>query len=569
MKKYTSSSVPSRPNQAAQSVTEARNRACRPAGEFPAVTVRRSAAADDVSGRRLRLVIPPSYHKAARRAYAEILPKNAASILAVVPEPGTLGFFIPSFIPMHLNHPAQATTDTPPQAAETGLSRRKFIRDTTLTAAGIGAFGLAASRAQETAATPTPTATPTPVPRPKLKVAVVGCGGRGTGAISNFRAAANLLKHDIEVVSLCDAFEDRAKNLAAALKVDPSLCQWGFDSYKKAAASDAQFVIMATPPNFRPVHFDAMVEAGKHCFIEKPVAVDPVGVRRVLATAERAKAKKLGVVAGTQRRYDATYLKNKALIEAGAIGPILGGAIYFVVGSLWFKERQPGWSDAEYLARNWLNFSQMSGDHVVEQHVHNIDVANWFLGRVPQSFLGYGARFHRRTGDQFDFFSTQIDYGDGVLIHSQCRQIAGCYTRVGEFFRGAGGECLGNGKLTGREVNIPQIKLESPDPYVQEHVALIKGVLEGNPPADARACAESTLAAIGARISAYTGQMIRWSDIAENPKSEYYNLELRPTAMDFETGNIVMPPEVAPVPGLPGGVQRAPAAPPQPAPAKA
>ena len=458
-------------------------------------------------------------------------------------------------------------TSTPDTVKQDGISRRKFLRDTTLAAGGIVAFGIGAGHAEQTS--PAPSATPTPKPRPKLKVAVVGCGGRGIGALGNFRAAANILQHDIEVVALCDAFEDRAKKMAAEYNVDPSRCHWGFASYKKAAASDARFVIMATPPNFRPVHFDAMVEAGKHCFIEKPVAVDPVGVRQVLATAERAKAAKLGVVAGTQRRYDATYLRNKALIEAGAIGPILGGAIYFDVGALWFKERQPGWSDAEYLARNWLNFSQLSGDHIVEQHVHNIDVANWYLGRVPRSFLGYGARFHRKTGDQFDFFSTQIDYGDGVLIHSQCRQINGCYTRVGEFFRGTEGECLGNGKLSGKKaMKMPEIKLESPDPYTQEHVALIKGALEGNPPADAKACAESTLAAIGARISAYTGNMVRWSDIAENPKSEFYGLQMHPTAMDFETGKVVMPPEVAPVPGLPAGQGRRPA-PPAPAAKKA
>lgn len=437
-----------------------------------------------------------------------------------------------------------------------GISRRKFLRDTTLTAAGIGAFGLGTGHTEQTS--PSPSATPTPKPRPKLKVAVIGCGGRGTGAINNFRAAANILQHDIEVVALCDAFEDQAKKLAAAIKVDPSVCHWGFDSYQKAAASDAQFVLDASPPNFRPVHFDAMVEAGKHCFLEKPVAVDPVGVRQVLATAERAKTKKLGVVAGTMRRYDASFLRNKALINAGAIGPILGGAIYFNVGALWAKKRQPGWSDAEYLARNWLNFSQLSGDHVVEQHVHNIDVANWFIGRVPQSFLGYGARFHRLTGDQFDFFSTQLDYGDGVLIHSQCRQINGAYTRVGEFFRGSEGECLGNGKLTGREVKIPEIKLQSNDPYTQEQVVLIKGALENNPPADAEACAEATLTAIGARISAYTGKLVRWSDIAENPKSEFYDLQMQPTAMDFVTGKVVMPPEVAPVPGLPA--ERKPAA---------
>jgi myo-inositol 2-dehydrogenase/D-chiro-inositol 1-dehydrogenase len=201
----------------------------------------------------------------------------------------------------------------------------------------------------------------------------------------------------------------------------------------------------------------------------------------------------------------------------------------------WVKERQANWSDAEYLVRNWLNFTELSGDHIVEQHIHNLDVANWFIGRTPQAFLGYGARIRRVTGNQFDFFSCDIDYGDGVHIHSMCRQISGTYMKLGEFFRGA----------------IEEPKLESPDSQVQEHVELIKGVLAGKPLNTIQEGADSTLTAIGARISAYTGQMVRWTDMTVNTKSPFYALQLAPTALDFEHDSVVMPSEAPALPGEP------------------
>ena len=199
---------------------------------------------------------------------------------------------------------------------------------------------------------------------------------------------------------------------------------------------------MATPPAFRPVHLAAAVEAGKHCFIEKPVAVDPVGARSMIATGEKAKAKGLGIVAGTQRRHQAAYLRNKALIDAGAIGKIKGGVVQWNGTVPWIKRRNPGESDASYITRNWLNFTELSGDHIVEQHVHNLDVAVWFLGRLPVAAIGFGGRARRETGNMFDFFSVDYDFGDDVHIHSQCRQIAGTYQHVGEMFTGTEGIVL-------------------------------------------------------------------------------------------------------------------------------
>ena len=187
----------------------------------------------------------------------------------------------------------------------------------------------------------------------------------------------------------------------------------GYDGYRKVLAlSDVDMVILGTPPAFRPVHFEAAIKAGKHVFMEKPVAVDPPGARKVMEAGDLAKQKGLAVVAGTQRRYQKVYRENAYAVSHGAIGRILGGRIWWCGGALWYTHREANESDADYMVRNWVSFAEMSGDHIVEQHVHNIDVANWFIGRPPKMALGFGGRARRKTGDQFDFFSIDYDYGD-------------------------------------------------------------------------------------------------------------------------------------------------------------
>jgi myo-inositol 2-dehydrogenase/D-chiro-inositol 1-dehydrogenase len=384
----------------------------------------------------------------------------------------------------------------------------------------------------------------------KIKVALIGCGGRGTGALSQFIAACKILGAQAEVVALADAFEDRAKQLNETYKLPATKVFVGYDAYQKVMATDCAFVLMATPPAFRPVHFAAAVAAGKHCFIEKPVAVDPVGARAIIATGEEAKKKGLAVVAGTQRRHDASYLKNKALIDAGAIGALRGGVVQWNGTVPWIRRRAKGDTDADYMNRNWLNFTELSGDHIVEQHIHNVDVAIWFLGRTPVSALGFGGRARRETGNMFDFFSVDFDFGDGVRIHSQCRQITGVTNRVGEFFTGASGSAFGSGKMFGhKQVDIPAIKLESDHSLTQEHVALIRGAYDGKPLNDARQIAETNLAVIMGRISAYTGDMVKFDDLLKHEKSPYYNLKASVGPLDFEKGTVKLPAEVPSVPG--------------------
>jgi myo-inositol 2-dehydrogenase/D-chiro-inositol 1-dehydrogenase len=397
----------------------------------------------------------------------------------------------------------------------------------------------------------------------RVRVGMVGCGGRGT------EAATNCLQADdgVVIVAMADVFQDRIEKSLATIKqwceknstpfdqrvkATPETIFQGFDGYKKLLAlKDVDAVLIATPVCFHPVHLEAAIQAGKHAFVEKPAGVDPPGMRKVIAAGELAKQKGLAIVAGTQRRHQAKYLQNAHAIAQSAIGKIKAGRVWWCGGLRRVLRREPGQSDAEYMTRNgnWYCFSQMSGDHIVEQHVHNLDVANWFIGRPPVQALGFGGRARRQGGNQYDFFSVDLDYGDDVIVHSMCRQIKGCYTQVSEQFLGTDGSVWGDGKLVGKKVAVPDFE-EKGGPYVQEHRDLIKSIREGKPLNEARSLAEATMVAIMGRISAYTGQIVRWVDLTKNEKSPWYNLALKPTPMDFEQGTVVAPQEnMIPLPG--------------------
>jgi len=383
----------------------------------------------------------------------------------------------------------------------------------------------------------------------KLKIALIGCGGRGNGALGNCLEAGKYIDNlELEVVATADWFKQKAESTGKRYGVPEARCFGGGDAYKKLLDTDVDVVLMATSPNFRPVHFEAAIQAGKHVFMEKPVAVDPPGARRIIEAGELAKGKGLGVVAGTQRRHQANYCRTQYAVERGAIGQIVGGCVWWCGGALWYRTKDPNESDADYMVRNWVSFTEMSGDHIVEQHVHNLDVANWYIGHPPDNALGFGGRARRKTGNQFDFHSVDLDYGDGVHIHSMCRQVNGCDGGVREFFKGTEGQTMGGGGLKGKDIRTPDF----PDrnAYVQEHVDLLNSILQGEPLNEARNVAESTLTAIMGRISTYTGKLIRWKDLTENTSSPWYNLTLEPAAADFETGGVVAPPDdVVPIPG--------------------
>ena len=418
------------------------------------------------------------------------------------------------------------------------MPRRHFLKNVAVAGAAVSALPLFHVHAQGAGK--------------KFKIGLVGCGGRGSQAVENIIEAAKLLGHEIEVYSVADFFPDRANDVAKKYSIPAERVFSGATGYHDVMAQPIEIVLLATPPVFRPPHFEAAVKAGKHIFIEKPVAVDPVGIRKVIELGEVAKQKGLSVVAGTQRRHMSSYLRNQYAVANGAIGKIVGGTVSWCGGKLWFKNRDKDESDASYLVRNWTSFSEMSGDHIVEQHVHNLDVANWFIGRPPQSAVGFGARARRQTGDQFDFFSVDFNYGEDVHIHSMCRQINGTYGGVNEFFTGTEGSTFGGGKMSSAKLaglTVPEFKTHE-NGQVQEHVDLLESITKNQPLNGARTVAESTLTAIMGRISCYTGQLVRWSDLTTNTESPWYNLTLSPSAADFENGKVIAPQDnVFPVPG--------------------
>jgi predicted dehydrogenase len=377
-----------------------------------------------------------------------------------------------------------------------------------------------------------------------FKVGLIGCGGRGGGAIADHMNAAKRLGLDSKVVATCDHFKGKAEATGSKYGLPKDKCFGGPNGYKELLATDVEIVLMATSPNFRPVHFAAAIKAGKHVFMEKPVCVDPPGGRLVIEAGEQAQQKGLGVVAGTQRRHSKGYQQQAFRIQNGLAGKIVGGCIYWCGGALWYQTRNKGESDADYLVRNWVSFTEMSGDHIVEQHVHNIDVANWFIGRPPVSAAGLGGRARRKTGNQFDFHCVDFDYGDGVHINSMCRQVNGTWGNVSEYF-------IYN-KSTAEakpDLKVPEFEEEG-GAYQQEHADLLKSILAEKPLNEAKSVAEATLAAVMGRISTYTGALIKWDDLVKNEKSEWYNFACKPSALDFETGEVKAPPDdVAAIPG--------------------
>ena len=358
-----------------------------------------------------------------------------------------------------------------------------------------------------------------------IKIALIGCGDRGTGAA--FQALST--KANLKLVAMADAFQDRMDQSHKLLsekfkdKVDvPADRRFiGFDAYKKAIAL-ADVVLLATPPGFRPMHFEEAVDKGKHVFMEKPVAVDSPGIRKVLAAAEIAKKKKLNVVVGLQRRYQTNYREAMKRIKDGAIGDITGGQVYWNSGGVWVKKRLPSQTEMEYQMRNWYYFNWLCGDHIVEQHVHNIDVANWIKNAYPVSIEGTGSRAWRTGkdyGEIYDNHSVELTYADGAVINSQCRHFEGASNRVDESFQGTKGRTYlsANNKailydLKGKELFSHPTKGNA-NPYQTEHDELFAAISKGEYKfSDAERGAKSCLTAIMGRYATYSGQTIKWDD---------------------------------------------------------
>jgi myo-inositol 2-dehydrogenase/D-chiro-inositol 1-dehydrogenase len=360
---------------------------------------------------------------------------------------------------------------------------------------------------------------------PVLKAGLIGCGGRGTGAAIDFLNSGP----NLQIVALGDVFQDKIDACRDLLKKEKNVeipdenCFVGFDSYEKVLDSGIDVVLLCTPPHFRPAHVEAAVNARKHIFMEKPVAVDPTGVRRVIAAVKRAQSLKLNIISGTIRRSQKDYMETRRRVLNGEIGDITGAHIIRNGGALWFRSRRPEWSDMEYMLRNWVNFCWLSGDHITEQFIHEIDVMNWYLGKYPIKASGWGGRQRRVTGDQYDFFSIEYLYDNGMRTHCAARQIDGCSNGKVEQINCTNGYADAAGKLYDLNGNIiweyPNTENNSnpewsvTNPFVQEHINLVSAIRTGNTINDGEDQAYSTLVTIMGRVAAYTGKDVTWDEI--------------------------------------------------------
>lgn len=424
---------------------------------------------------------------------------------------------------MKMNHPADDNTAS--------LTRRSFLKTSSLAAAGAAAISNFPFVLTGHAA-----------PDDPIRIGVIGCGGRGSGAVldalgaetkviypksgyhtEDIKEGAKLASKNVSVVALADVFPDRIEscrgNLAKlGVNVPSANCFTGFDAYQKLLAiPEINYVILATPPHFRPVHLKAAITAGKHCFIEKPCAVDAPGVRAVMEAGKLAKEKNLGIVSGTQRRHLKSYNECIKRIHDGEIGELMYGTCYWNGGVIWTIDRKPEMSDLEWQMRNWGYFTWLGGDHIVEQHLHNIDIMRWVIGQTPVKAMALGGRQarpnHPNYGHIYDHFAVEFEYANGVKMFSQSRQMDKVDSKVGEFIAGTKGtsnckdwiRLSGGGNWRFREQDV--------NPYQQEHQDLIASIRAGTPLNEAQQTAEATLMAIMGRESAYSGTFVEWDQI--------------------------------------------------------
>ncbi len=425
--------------------------------------------------------------------------------------------------------------------ASNNNSRRDFVKQSSLIAGGLIAAPFF-SRANYFSGA-----------NDEIKVAVIGCGGRGTGAAMQ----ALMSKQNVKIVAMADAFRDNldrcykslttadssdsAAMAAVRKKVDvPEERKFsGFDGYMKAIPL-ADVVILATPPGFRPIHFEEAIKQNKHVFMEKPVATDPAGVQKVLATAAIAKQKKLNVVVGLQRHYQNSYrelFKRKEMI-----GDITSAQAWWNNDGVWVRPRKYNQTEMEYQMRNWYYFNWLCGDHINEQHIHNIDVINWFKEGYPVKAQGMGGRQVRKgkdNGEIFDHHFVEFTYADGSILNSQCRHIPGTMSRVDELLIGTKGAIhCGKASITDTKGNsIYQFdKKGEPDPYQVEHEELFAAIAKGDYKfADAENGAKSTMTSILGRMATYSGQIIEWD------KAINSGIDIHPKEYSFDAMPPILP----------------------------
>ncbi|MFO0898648.1 MAG: Gfo/Idh/MocA family oxidoreductase [Pirellulales bacterium] len=418
-----------------------------------------------------------------------------------------------------------------------GGSRREFLKTSSLAVAGGAA--LASTFAARSVHAGVDDA---------LKVAVVGCGGRGTGAVRDALTSTGNCK----LVAMADAFENRlqgswnelkqVEEIKDKLDVTPERQFVGLDAYQQAINSGCDVVILATPPGFRPIHLAAAIAAGKHVFMEKPVATDAPGVRSVLASAAEAKKKGLGIGVGLQRRHQNVYLETMKRLHDGAIGDIILARAYWNGTTPWVRKREPGQSEMEYQVNNWYFFNWLSGDHIVEQHIHNLDVINWLKNGYPTKAQGVGGRQVRvgpEFGEIFDHHMIEFEYADGTKCLSECRHQEGTWGEVAEYAHGTKGKVnIGAGRIEGP--NNWRFRGQDNAPYVQEHSDLYASIRAGSPQNEGENGAKSTMTAIFGRMATASGKALNWEECLNsqiNLQPEQYTWDALPKPkVDPKTG---------------------------------
>ena len=430
-----------------------------------------------------------------------------------------------------------------PSLTEPALTRRSFLKNASTAMAGGALLGALPIERFALGASPGDT----------IRIALIGAGGRGRGAA----AQALRTNGDVKLVAVADAFknslEGGLKQIQSEFKDRPERLAVtedtkfvGLDAYKKAIEL-ADVVVIATPPGFRPIHFEEAVRQGKHVFMEKPVAVDGPGVRRVLAAAAEAKKRNLKVGVGLQRRHQNGYIETVKRLQDGEAGEILAMRVYWNGGPVGPKARRADLEKAlgrpptemEYQLRNWYMFNWLCGDHIVEQHIHNLDVANWVLNGYPVRALGMGGRAYQKgldSGEIFDHHAVQYEYANGVRVFSECRQIPGCWNSVSEHVHGTKGSSnVGGYTITG--ANAWKYRGGGKDPYQQEHDDLFDAIRNDKPYNEAERGALSSMTAILGRMCTNSGKEITWEE-ALNSK-----LDLMPSEFTWDAKPKVLPDE--------------------------
>lgn len=414
------------------------------------------------------------------------------------------------------------------------VSRRQFIRTSSLVAASAAAAASFPSvlRAQG---------------KQPINAVIIGIGGRGGGAGGDFLNAAKAAGVEGKIVGVADIFPGQAERGTKSFNVPADKCFSGFDGYKKVLEiPGVNYAILATPPGFRAVHFKACVEAGKNVFMEKPVAVDGPTCRIMYAAAEQSKAKNLKVAAGTQRRHEASYIETIKRIQGGEIGDIVMLRAYWVnQGPIWHKP-EPGRTALERQIQNWYHYIWLSGDHICEQHVHNLDVCNWIMNDHPTKCWGMGARqqLGDKSGEIWDNFAIEYEYPSKARMYAYCGQIKRDWASVSEAVHGTKG--------FSNPANTIQPKQGQPwryrgdraqGPYVQEHIDLINAIVNDTPLNEAKQVTDSTLTAIMGREAAYSGAETTWDEVL-NSKFSYGPEQLLTdcSKMQFGDFRILQPP---------------------------